>query len=245
MPNIAYRDDPTPLRSLEEYAQIRECTSADELAACYQSIKQQAAPNAVLLILDNATQCDYTSGHARNSYDLEDPDLEFDDPNYQLLDLRYCQQVLAKADISQYRQGISEKTAGYTKQDWQALISINQNLIPVLDLPMQVKVAALSNQADKLAIMPNGYFTCDFSPFENYGLIKLLTEKYAYEFIGLGASLLGFIKTEQFDIACLDVLIADLTELYHLPAVIAATLADHIRHQPCLFLLYTECANFD
>ena len=89
------------------------------------------------------------------------------------------------------------------------------------------------NDIDKLAFLPNGYFSCDLKVYENLKLIQLLA-LYGWEFFGIGASLLGFIKKD----ADVDATNELLKKLYHVDG--NDVLKHEISKNNYLFLGYAE-----
>lgn len=102
-----------------------------------------------------------------------------------------------------------------------------------------VKVAVVETEALKLAMMPNGYFSCDFDPFENYALIQKM-QHYGFEFIGLGAALLGWIKTADFNAEKIEDLIQDLALIYPLNLSHQKAMQHLILKNNYLILPYSE-----
>ena len=94
-----------------------------------------------------------------------------------------------------------------------------------------------------IAGFPNGYFSSDLNPFENYALAKLLFEKYGYELFGIGASLIGFLNDSFLEDHQVKELIADLAKLYDTPEEIFDNLSKIIKINKHLFIKYTEELN--
>ena len=49
-----------------------------------------------------------------------------------------------------------------------------------------------------VAAYPNGYFSDDLSPMQNYLLAELLRTEFGLELFGLGSFLAGYLRTEPF-----------------------------------------------
>ena len=86
---------------------------------------------------------------------------------------------------------------------------------------------------------PNGYFSSDLSPFENYALAKHFYEKYGFELMGIGASLLGFIRHGSLDQQQKIELCSDLAKLYNSDKNISDKLIN-ILNNNFLFIKYTD-----
>ncbi|MFH3675840.1 hypothetical protein WAH59_21990, partial [Acinetobacter baumannii] len=79
---------------------------------------------------------------------------------------------------------------------------------------IQVKLVNIQTETKKFAACLNGYFTCDLNPFESFSLIEHLDQNYGLEYVGLGASLLFFIKTSKFDANKTPQLLNELSNFY-------------------------------
>lgn len=237
---------------IECYAIITELSNWQDILNDYASIKQQLQPKKVLLILDDIPQAEYTSMHA-----IEDEALYFDSEahfedvgdddeaweiaykNSQPLAVaHYVLQLHAQANQKQLKQ-LAEKTKYYDAEDIQAILRINEHPLPVLDTQINVKVATLTDDAEKIAIFPNGYFSADFNSFENFALIRHLAT-YGFEFIGIGASLLYWIKTERFDHSKVETILQDLAQVYPLAVADQDKLKTLILENNYLILPYCE-----
>ncbi|OJU53194.1 MAG: hypothetical protein BGN93_14970 [Acinetobacter sp. 39-4] len=235
------------------YADIVEIQSWAELLECYRSLKQDVYPKKVFLVLDDAAQAKYTSMHAveddRLYVDFSDDlkGIEVDDPrweqSYQNVCVpkqlqHYLQQLNDPAQQQRF-ESLAEKMQHYDENDLDALLYFNQDLLISLDSVIEVKVADIETEALKLAMLPNGYFSCDFNPFENYALIQRM-QHYGFEFIGLGAALLGWIKTADFEAEKIEDLIQDLSLIYPLDSSHQKAMKDLIFKNNYLILPYSE-----
>lgn len=218
------------VHQFNHYADIVEIQSWAELLECYLTLKQDVYPKKVFLVLDDRAQAEYTSMHAQ----LGDQ-LYFDDSQYfegiedlgsqdsrlietnivtPLLFQHHVQQ-LSNSDHQRSFESVAGKMQHYDESDLDALVYFNQQLLISRNTEMMVKVATVETEALKLAMLPNGYFSCDFDPFENYALIQKM-QHYGFEFIGLGAALLGWIKTSDFNAEKMDDLMQDIALIYPL-----------------------------
>lgn len=241
------------VHQFNHYADIVEIQSWAELLECYRSLKQDVYPKKVFLVLDDAAQAKYTSMHAVEderlyvdfSEDLKG--IEVDDPrweqSYQNVCVpkqlqHYLQQLKDPAQQQRF-ESLAEKMQHYDESDLEALLYFNQHLLISLDSVIEVKVADIETEALKLAMLPNGYFSCDFDPFENYALIQRM-QHYGFEFIGLGAALLGWVKTPEFNAEKMEDLIQDLALIYPLDSAHQKAMKDLILKNNYLILPYSE-----
>lgn len=241
-------------QALQQYATITEIGSWQEVIDSYHNLKQQLAPKCIFLILDDAGQAEYTSGHAIHTNELFSCDAEqamdeinIDDPS---LNAVYYEQVVPELIAHYAKQfqnpdhkkpmgSFDEKMVFFNRDDCNAIIAVNKNPLTILDEQIIVKAGKFANEALKFALMPNGYFTCDFDPFENFAIIEALAD-YGFEFIGLGAAFLGFIRTADYKVENLSDLIVMLTALYHLDEDTQATLLMLFTDNNYIILPYSE-----
>ncbi|MCU4338190.1 hypothetical protein [Acinetobacter dispersus] len=241
------------VHQFNHFADIVEIQSWAELLECYRSLKEDVYPKKVFLVLDDRAQAEYTSMHAveddRLYVDFSDDlkGIEVDDPrweqSYQNVCVpkqlqHYLQQLNDPAQQQRF-ESLAEKMQHYDDNDLEALLYFNQNLLISLDSVIEVKVAAVETEALKLAMLPNGYFSCDFDPFENYALIQKM-QHYGFEFIGLGATLLGWIKTSDFNAEKIEDLIQDIALIYPLEFRHQEQLKALILKNDYLILPYSE-----
>ena len=242
------------IHQFNHYADIVEIQSWAELLECYRSLKQEVYPKKVFLVLDDRAQAEYTSMHAQ----LGDQ-LYFDDRQYfegiediggrdslliesnivTPLSFQHHVQQLSHVEHQRSFESLAGKMQHYDESDLEALVYFNQHLLISTHTEIMVKVAVVETEALKLAIMPNGYFSCDFDPFENYALVQKM-QHYGFEFIGLGAALLGWIKTADFNAEKIENLIQDLALIYPLDSSHQKAMTDLILKNNYLILPYSE-----
>lgn len=242
------------VHQLNHYADIVEIHSWAELLESYLSLKQDVYPKKVFLVLDDAAQAKYTSMHAQ----LGDK-LYFDDSLYfegiedissresRLIEsnivtplvFQHHVQQLSHLDHQRNFKSLAGKMQHYDENDLEALVYFNENLLISTNTEITVKVAEVETESLKLAMMPNGYFSCDFDSFENFAIIQQM-QHYGFEFIGLGASLLGWIKTSDFKADKIEDLIQDLAVIYPLDPSHQKAMKALILKNNYLILPYSE-----
>lgn len=238
---------------LKHYASITNIESWQQVLACYAQLKQQVAPQKVFLVLEYEAQAEYTSMHAteddRLYFETDQylQDIEVNDPKWEETYQNICLpkqlehyiEQLSRADYQKSISDFSEKMQHYDHDDFNAIIDFNLNPLLAIDKPMVVKVADVASDPLKLAILPNGYFAYDFDPFENLAILKCL-DGHGFEFIGLGAVLMGWVKTSRFNPDHVDALLKDIVTIYHLSADYQAQLRSLILDNNYLILPYCE-----
>ncbi|MEG0604612.1 MAG: hypothetical protein RR487_08910 [Acinetobacter sp.] len=241
------------VHQLNHYADIVEIHSWAELLESYLSLKQDVHPKKVFLVLDDAAQAKYTSMHAveddRLYVDFSDDlnEIEVNDPLWNQTYQNVCVpkqfqhyiQQLSHLDHQRSFKSLAGKMQHYDENDLEALVYFNQHLLISMDSEIAVKVADVETEALKLAMMPNGYFSCDFDSFENFAIIQQM-QHYGFEFMGLGASLLGWIKTSDFKADKIEDLIQDLAVIYPLDSSHQKAIKALILKNNYLILPYSE-----
>lgn len=234
-------------QQLNCYATIDQIQQWQELLDCYARLKQQHSKQYILLLLEDIAQCNYTSMHASQSEQLyfdasmlmegqEHPVWE----NISPAELQYHRQQLLSPSNQVTLEQLTDKF-NYDDDDYASILRINQSPLEILEDIVEVKlVAQVAYNYEKFAAQINGYFSCDLNPFECFALIRSLEQDFALEYIGLGANLLFFIKTPDFDVTKLEALFAHLDLLYHFPQTIKQQLQQQLLQQPHLILPYVE-----
>lgn len=109
-----------------------------------------------------------------------------------------------------------------------------------MDQHILVKIVPVSKSYEAICGFPNGYFSSDLNPFENYAVAKHLHDKYGYEFFGIGASLLGFIRNHPLEEQEAAALVTDLIALYNSDASIYDSMLDLVKGSKYLILKYID-----
>lgn len=242
--NVAIEDK---AQQLICYATIQQLQSWQAVLDCYTQLKQQHPKHRVLLLLEDIAQCNYTSMHAANHdrlyFDTTELTEGQDDPIWENIrpnEVQYHRQQLLLPENKVELKQLSDKLS-YTEEDFAAVLQINQHPAAILDQVIEVKlVDGLNHDSEKFAAQLNGYFSCDLDPFECFALVQCLEQDFGFEYIGLGASLLFFIKTTHFDSTKIDQLFKQLDLLYHFPEAVKHQLQQQLLEQQHLILPYVE-----
>lgn len=132
------------------------------------------------------------------------------------------------------------KKLKYSDEDQVTLLQINAEPDKILDDVIQVKLVNSQTETQKIAACLNGYFSCDLNPFESFSLIEHLDQNYGLEYVGLGASLLFFMKTPKFDANKTSQLLNELSNFYQFNQTTHHSLEQHLSHHEYLILPYVE-----
>lgn len=222
----------------------------------------KAHPNLrVLTTLDDPDQAAYTSGHGIMKHGLDDTEGHelsalgpecFDDGEH-------CGFLTTPAEFPIRLANLKAHAAGTSFDDacgmlyWEggaedgpifpdtvmfepdaALWRGNKNEAFVQFVPVDAA-------SDALAAFPNGYFTCDLTPLQNYAVARHLEEYHGMALFGVGASYLGFVRDAVLAADEAGALAADLVKLYQeAPEDAASRLADALTGKDWLLLRYSE-----
>jgi len=234
---------------------IENINSYEELMEVYQNYKQDNPDKTIILTLDDLGQAEYTSGHAcdwnslldTDGYDLSGLDKAcYDEDNEHLGHLSTpSEYFIIRENFLKQTKGIDfkmvcERNIDNSEDDVLDLENMNDSPLAFLDQQVILKILPVEKPYEGLTGFPNGYFSADLSPFENYALSKHLFEKYNFELFGIGASFLGFIKNEKLEENKVTELITDLAKLYNTTESEFDKLAEIIKDKNHLFLRYTE-----
>lgn len=228
------------------YATMSEINSWKDILNFYSEIKQKHLPKKVLLLLEDIGQCQYTSMHASmrdglyfDASELVEDDSEASWDNTRPLELKYHIEQLLKPENYISFNNLPKKL-NYCDEDQSTLLQINTEPEEILDDVIQVKLVNSETETQKFAACLNGYFTCDLNPFESFSLIQHLDQNYGLEYVGLGASLLFFIKTPKFDANKTSQLLNDLSNFYQFNQTTHTQLEQHLSNHEYLILPYVE-----
>lgn len=211
--------------------QLKNIGNIDELLILIKSKKQQNPDKCVLLSLDDFSQAYYTSGHARHSYNLDDTsDLDlssvsaeaFDNEEYQGYlstpsEFFICQHNFNKLVKNVTFIDACNKGLTLEKEYLDEWKDYQQNPLSLFEQPVSMLLVPVSHSYESLCAFPNGYFSSDLSPAENYAVAKRFKECYELELIGVGASYLGFICNKPLSHKQIISMSEDLLRLYNIP----------------------------
>lgn len=236
---------------------IDEFTSFEELIEVYQKFRHDYPEKIIILSLNDLGQTEYTSCHAKmlhNLDDIEGYDLSNIDPTAfengeHIGDLTTPSEFFIRREnfFKQIKNDdfscACDRGLTIDEQEISLLKKIHQSPIKYLDKNIAVKIIQVEKSYEAFIGFPNGYFSSDLNPFENYALAKRLSEKYEYELFGIGASLLGFIRKNPIEKNQSQELVSDLIQLYNSDQSMAHYLYEIVENSKILFLKYTESLN--
>lgn len=207
---------------------LSEIDSFEELVATYDDYASKFPDHSLLVSLDDLPQAQYTSTHAVLSHDLDDTqghDLSgvdacaFEDGEH----LGYLSTpseffIRERNFIKRAREvsfaDVCAKGLRMDEEDFCVLERLHDDPMPVLDAVVQMWAAPVKDPALSLCAFPNGYFSVDLSPLENFALASYLNDHYGLRLFGIGASCIAFRSDSPLSQSQAQALAHDLCRLY-------------------------------
>jgi len=239
-----------------EYFRIHELLDINELVASVKKLAIEHEQFKFIITLDDIAQATYTSMHsiACNSLDdgdwiaKENIDDSLMDGNYFRDDLSFEQNFTIRhmgfkhglIDIK--FEDIFDKDLSLGHDSKKEMIEANKNLLSLIDKEVYLLKVPVTNSYEAILAFPNGYFSSDLSPFENYLLAKELEDSYGFYLFGIGASYISFSKGVGFCDSKIASLVDLLIKIYSHENDKALTefLSESILKQDILTLRYSE-----
>jgi hypothetical protein len=226
-------------------ARLDEVTTVTEVLGILDDLRAEHGPARILCTLDDVGQCAYTSTHA-----AEDDRLWFDDgdPGQDDLAARRRADDARAAHVAAALEDPGSRVAWDElpgarlggEADVAALVEVNRNPDAFLDDVVLVQRVPVPRDDLAVAGLPNGYFTTDWSVFQNHAIIRRLAS-HGYRHFGIGASLLGFDRAAIPSTDQAQAVVADLKHLFGAPGAAGWTeLAALLTERRLLLLGYTE-----
>jgi len=208
---------------------ISEIASFEEIKTLLNEYKEKYKDSSILISLDDLGQAQYTSMHSTLSYDLDDTDgydlSGLDTEAYEdgehlgylstkseffIREENFKKQIQTIKFIDACKKGLT-----IDNNEMTLLEKINKEPLIFLDKAIIVNIVPVKETSLAISAFPNGYFSCDLNPFENYALSEYLRKNYGYELFGIGASLIAYKRTYVLDKNKLKSLGIDLARLYN------------------------------
>jgi hypothetical protein len=243
-------------RFLCDAYRIESVDSFTDMIEVYKRLTLENPGHAFLYTLDDINQALYTSGHARENYELDNTDGHdlsalnsscFENGEHigyftSKEELFIRRANFLKACESVTIDNVYEKNLCLDDETAAELESANSDVSKLVDATSYLLKVPVQNCYETIIAFPNGYFIGDLNPFENYALAKHLYTEFGYMLIGIGASYLLFYRPEKPDEVRLEKLYSELVSLYSDDnnAAICAMFDKQIHHRDYLVLKYTE-----
>lgn len=199
-------------------------SSVDELFAFRDERRAHAPENQVLFILDDQGQAQYTSMHASNAKGLDSPDQslmtaeEWHTYEHELIltPQRYAETLVTNLRACAADSDLANASGRLLPIDAEeiGLVAAHRDRNNVFQDPLLCLSIRGEKAADAIAALPNGYFSGDLDPGENYLVAEQLHEQFDYEILGLGSYLAAYVRPEPFDQAQVTQVIESVRHLY-------------------------------
>lgn len=241
----------------DEYS-LSAISSLDELIDAYRKIAGNHPGFRPLLSLDDLSQARYTSGHARNNLGLDDASEQdiAQLPAECFEQGEYLGYPTTKAEFAICLRNFTALVADSSFEDacahgltldqpaLQEWMDYQDDPVSLLDQPLSALLVPVEHACQALAAFPNGYFSCDLGPAQNFAVARHFAQAHGYELMGVGASYLGFLRAAPADLCVANAVASDFCALYNTPeenrhAVISAVV-QAIRDRTHLWLRYVE-----
>ncbi|WP_256679407.1 hypothetical protein [Pseudomonas sp. Fl4BN1] len=223
----AMLDNPA-VGTCDEY-RVSAISSLEDLLEAYRTIAANHPGFRPLLSLDDLPQARYTSGHARNNLGLDDASEQeiaglpaecFEDGEYlgypttkaefAILYRNFVEQAAATSFADACAHGLTLDE--HALQEW---IDYQDNPVSLLDQPLSALLVPVEHSCEALAAFPNGYFTSDLGPAQNFAVARHFALSHGYELMGVGASYLGFLRAEPPGLSVANAVATDFCALYN------------------------------
>ncbi|WP_242461404.1 MULTISPECIES: DUF4253 domain-containing protein [Pseudomonas] len=221
------RENPS-VGTCDEYG-VSGITSFDDLTEARRNIAKAHPGFKLLISLDDLHQARYTSGHARNNLGMDDaseqdvaglPPECFEQGEYIGYPTTKAEFAICYRNFMNLVAATSFEDAcahGLTlnEQALQEWIAYQNDPISLLEQPLSALLVPVQQSCQALAAFPNGYFTSDLDPAKNFAVARHFSETHGYELMGVGASHIGFIRSEPPDTPLANVVAKDFCALYN------------------------------
>ena len=183
-----------------KYGILNAHQNMDAVTIAYDRLCEQYAGFKPLFIIENAPQCEYTNMHASSSFEMLDEE-EYNAQNpdardFPAAEFRLMLSILRNPEYKKY----------LNTRDYNAL-----------DEDIDVYLCPCECSTDAFARMIQGYFADDFEPEQTYAFILMMNERFGFEFIGIGATLMLFYRRENLSDDKAEELLQELAKIYDTP----------------------------
>ena len=197
---------------------LMDMPDAGIMLHAYRQIKKEHPNFSPFFIFEDPDQCQYTNMHASTDEFYFDEEAFLSKASKEDLPLARYQFVLEKLNESDKQCSLKDIVGvlDYEDEDEiKALKKINRlGYTPVYEDTL-IYLLPTQNSKEIFARMINGYFSGDLNPRQNYALISHLVDNYGYTFMGMGATVLMFVREKDLDIQAGEKLMKELAPIYN------------------------------
>lgn len=198
------------------YATLETKWSFPAMMEAYKQLKEKFPKYKPLLVYEDPAQCQYTAMHASGDLFLETDAEENEDEDYSAykdykIILKSLKNPANKVELKNIKASIDLDDEDEAK----SFKKICSN--PIIFEEIEVYLCPTNDSTDCFARFPNGYFEGYLQPHESYALICHLSNKYGYEFVGLGADTFLFAREKTLKMEQAKELQEELAQIYNIP----------------------------
>lgn len=204
-----------------KYGVLNAHQNMNAVTIAYDRLCEQYVGFKPLFIIENAPQCEYTNMHASSSYEMLDEE-EYNAQNPDARDFpaaEFCL-MLDILNDPEYKAEVSEFYGKFSlnyPDKLKALECLNTRDYNALDEDIDVYLCPCERSTDAFARMIQGYFADDFEPEQTYAFILMMNERFGFEFIGIGATLMLFYRRKNLSDDKAEELLQELAKIYDTP----------------------------
>ncbi|MCA9619813.1 MAG: hypothetical protein KC731_12390 [Myxococcales bacterium] len=230
---------------------LSDWADVDELLAFRDARRAEEPGTQLLFVLDDAGQAAYTSGHAVDKHELRDVELDElpeEERAHHAETLRLTPARWAAIVVPRIRAKAAETTLTFSEQLIPIdnpdvdLLALYEDTSRVFGAPLDALTIATTEPSMAVAALPNGYFSDDLTPMENYLLAEQLRDAFGYEIFGLGSYLVAYVRKDPVDAVQARAVVASVRGLYDaMSDDLAADWARVIAGRRWLLLSYRGC----
>lgn len=235
--------------------------SFDALCKTYARLQAEHPDRHILATLDNPGQAVYTSFHATEMHQLdnvEGHDLSSLPPEC-FEDGEHLGYLTTEAEFPIRLANLKALSAQTSFDDacgvlhWEGgdpegpafpdalILDPDAAFGPELVREVHVQFVPVDVACDALAALPNGYFTCDLNPMQCYAIARHFEAYHGLKLFGIGASNLGFNRSNALESGEADALAKDIARLYSgAPSDAVQRLTDAMVGKKWLLVRYSE-----
>lgn len=213
----------------------------DDILAFILNNKASHPTEHLFATLDDFSQASYTFGHACGHHLEEDTDEHFPwselpTPERFLRRKENFQEKLKDITFD------SVKGKRYWCDETSHLPSLVGGTPQFHEQKSYVQIVPVEKPYEALMAFPNGYFSDDYSPFENYRVAEYLSNSFAIELFGIGASYMGFRSDVPMEGNRLTSISAFITSLYppESSGLTAKTVSNILENETVFYFCYAE-----
>lgn len=187
------------------YCTLSDWESIDELLDFRNDDREESPGTQLLYITDDFGQALYQSGHATNLFLPSALDLR----EYSAIMVGWLRRQLVDATLDVDSELIPIDDSSID------LLGLLENTDRLFRAPLRCFRIETDDPSMAIAAVPNGYFTGDLTPAQNYLLAEQLRQDFGLEIFGLGSDSAVYCRTDPISAAEADAMVGSVKEMYN------------------------------